>query len=275
MLSYVVYELRSRRMSIIGWGFGVGFFVLVYSVFYPSLPAEMTEMNLGEIEIYQVIGQFEMGTFEGYFGSTILNFMAILIIMYAVANGTGTLAGEEENGTLELIVTLPLHRWEIVLSKALAMMISALLILGIVVVMGVTAFALIAGQLETSITAGDLILPILSALPIILLFMMISLFFSALMPQRRFAAGAAALVVVASFLGNNLLPLIEGMESITVLLPFHYYERSPEVFTGGIRIEDALLLLAAAAVFLLLAMFSFSRRNITTGLWLWQRGKVS
>ncbi len=275
MLSYIIYELRRRRGSIIGWGVGVGFFVLMYSMFYPSLPAEMVELNFDEIEIYQALGNFEMGSFEGYFGSTILGFMALLVIMYAVSNGTSTLAGEEEDGTLELMVTLPLHRWEVVIGKAVAMTISAFLILTIVAVMGVIAFVMIAGQIETTLTAGDLILPIFSALPIVLLFMMMSLFFSAFMPQRRFAIGAAAGVVVGSYFGGNLLPMIEGMESITTLMPFHYYERSPDVFAKGIQVGDALVLLVAALVFLLLAVWSFSQRNLTTGIWFWRRGHIA
>lgn len=274
MLSYILYELSSRRSSILGWGVGVGFFVLVYSVFYPSLPSEMLEMNFDDIQLYQALGRFEMGSFEGYFGSTILGFMALLVIMYAVANGTGTLAGEEEGGTLELMVTLPLHRWEIVLGKAVAMVISAFLILAVVAVAGVIAFTVIATQIQTALTAVDLILPIFSALPIVVLFMMMSLFFSAFMPQRRFAVGAGAAVVLGSYFGNNLLPMVEGMETITRLMPFHYYERSPDVFVKGIQVGDALVLLVAAGVFLLLAIWSFSQRNITTGIWFWQRGRA-
>jgi len=274
MLSYILYELRSRRSSILGWGAGVGFFVLMYSVFYPSLPAEMLELDFDEIQLYQALGQFEMRSFEGYFGSTILGFMALLVIMYAVTHGTGTLAGEEENGTLELMVTLPLHRWEIVLSKAIAMAISAFLILAIVAVAGMIAFVIISGQIEATLTAGDLILPIFSALPIVLLFMMLSLFLSAFMPQRRFAIGVAAVAVLGSYFGNNLLPMAEGTETITRLLPFHYYERSPDVFTDGIQAGDVLVLLAIAGIFLLLAIGSFSQRNITTGIWFWRRGRV-
>jgi hypothetical protein len=38
----------------------------------------------------------------------------------AVAHGTGTLAGEEDSGRLELIVALRIPRWQIVAVKALA-----------------------------------------------------------------------------------------------------------------------------------------------------------
>lgn len=273
MRSYFLYELRNRGGSIIGWGLGVSFFVVMYSLFYPSLPTEFTEADLTDNQMYQAFGNFEMGSYEAYFGSIILNFVALIPAIFAVANGTGALAGEEENGTLELMVTLPLHRWQIVVSKALAMAVSAFLILLMAAMGAVVAVIVVSGQTEVTAAPVDVILPVMSALPILLVIMMISLFFSAALPQRRYAAGAATLVVIGSFLGNNLLPQIEGTDAITALLPFHYYERSLAVITDGIRVGDGLILLAAALVFLLLAVWSFSQRNITTGMWLWQKGK--
>jgi ABC-2 type transport system permease protein len=275
MLSYIRYELRSRRGSIIGWGSGAGLFVLLYSLMYPAMPAEMLETDWANIEAMQAFGQMEMGTFEAYFASVTLNFVPLIVAIFAVVNGTGTLAGEEENGTLELMVTLPLQRWEIVVSKALAMAASAFLILCIVSVGGVLAAIGVNSQMESHTPPLGMIVPILNVWPLTLALMMISLFLGALLPQRRFAAGAGALVVLVSFLGNNLLPMIESMDPVTALLPHRYYEHSPTTFAEGIHVGNALVLITAALVFVLLAVVSFSQRNLTTGLWLWQRGKIA
>lgn len=275
MLSFLIYELRSRRGGIIGWGLGVSFFIVMYSAFYPSLPTEFIEVDLMESEMYRALGQFDMRSFEAYFSSTILNFMILLVAIYAVTNGTGTLAGEEENGTLELLVTLPLKRWQIVISKAVAMMIAAVLILLMMLVASVVALFIVNSQIETSLTAGDMVLPVLNGWPIIFALMMINLFLGAFMPQRRYALAVGAVVVVAGYLGNNLLPMIEGMDAVTALLPFHYYQIGPDTFTEGINIGDALVLVAAGIVFLGLAVVSFSQRDLTTGIWLWRRAKTA
>jgi hypothetical protein len=106
--------------AIIGWGLGA-------QRLRPDLRPLLSDLDAGDARsrlrepALPGDGQFDMATFEGYFASTILGFMALLIAIYAVVNGTGTLAGEEESGVLELMVTLPLHRWQIVLSKAIAM----------------------------------------------------------------------------------------------------------------------------------------------------------
>jgi ABC-type transport system involved in multi-copper enzyme maturation permease subunit len=173
------------------------------------------------------------------------------------------------------MVTLPLYRWEVVLSKAIAMVLSAVLILMIVSMAGMIAVSYVSGQVETTLTPGDVILPVFNALPIILFFMMMGLFFSAFMPQRRFAVAATTGIVLASYFGNNLLPMIADMENMTRLLPFYYYQTGSEIFTNGVEISNALVLLTAAAVFLLLAIWSFSQRNITTGIWFWRRGHAA
>lgn len=275
MLSFIRYELSSRRGAIIGWGLGLSAFVLMYSMVYPTLTPEMIAADYGESPLYQAIAQFDMATFEGYFASTVLNFMALLIAIYAVVNGTGTLAGEEESGVLELMVTLPLHRWQIVLSKAIAMAIAAFLILGIATLAGMAAFTAIESQIETSITALDLVPAVMNAWPITMVFMMLSLFLSALVPQRRTAVALSVLVLVGSFFGSNLLPMVEGLAPLAGVLPFHYYERSIAVFTEGIQLGDVLALAGAALVLLLLAVLAFERRNLTVGAWFWRRARVA
>ena len=73
---------------------------------------------------------------------------------FVVINGTGTLAGEEEDGRLEMIVTLPLPRWQIVTSKALAFSFTAFLILVIVSLASGAVFLAIESQLETDLSGG-------------------------------------------------------------------------------------------------------------------------
>ena len=84
-----------------------------------------------DLAIYQAMGM-SFGTFEGCIASTVTNLVPLSCCIYAVINGTGTLAGEEDNGRLELIVALPIPRWQIVAVKALALGIALFVILAIV-----------------------------------------------------------------------------------------------------------------------------------------------
>jgi ABC-2 type transport system permease protein len=274
MLNFLRYELSVRQAAIFGWGLGLSGFIAVYTIFYPFIPGEMMGM-IGEIELYQAMGITDMSTFGGYFASTVLNFLSLLAIIFALTNATATLAGEEDAGTLELLATLPLARWQIVVLKAIAMSIALLFVLVLAGLMGIIMVYVVSTLVDESIMEPMRAFTLaLEAWPITFVFMMISLWLAAYLPTRRVAVAAATVVVIFSFFGNNLVPLVDGLEPIRPLFLYQYYDRSAFSITeGSMSTGDLLILLGAGAFFLGLAILSFQRRNLTTAAWPWQRAR--
>jgi ABC-2 type transport system permease protein len=236
-------------------------------LFYPSLPQEMLEIDLQNIELYQIFGDMSMATFEGYMATSVFNFLSILICVYALANGTGTLAGEEDSGTLELLAVLPIPRWQRVLAKAVAMALAALIILTLTGLVIVAVFMAIRDQITTVVTAGDLFAMVLSHWPLALVFMMLSLFLGAFLPNRRVAVAVAAVALTVAFFGANLAGMVESLEAIRPLSPFYYFDASATALSEGQSPRNLFSLLSMAAVFLLLSILSFDRRDLTVGAW--------
>ena len=275
MFNLLLHELRVRRSAIIGWGIGLILFILIYLPIYPSLQEQMTTFDVGNIAIYQAMGMSSMATLEGYISSTIVQFIPILLGIFAIINGTATLAGEEDNGTLELMVAMPLARWQIVTIKAVAMIIATLLITFMAGLGAMAVFATIEGQVETSLTAMDLFTVILSGWPLVITFMMISFFLGAYLPSRRLASALATIVFIISYFGNALANLADKVEPLRPIFLFSYLNTSPQVFTEGVNGTDMVVLLGTAVFFFILALASFQRRNITVGAWPWQRPQLS
>lgn len=275
MFNLLIHELRVRRGAIIGWGLGLILFTLIYLPVYPSMQEQLQSFNIENIAIYQAMGISGMNTLEGYASSTIVQFIPILLSIYALINGTATLAGEEDNGTLELMVALPLARWQIVTVKAIAMVIATLIIALLAALGAVAVFMAIKGQVETTMTAMDLFWAVMSGWPLALALMMISFFLGAYLPSRRLASVAATLVFIASYFGNSVANLTEQLEPLRPIFLFSYLNVSPQVFTEGVNWGDVAALLGVAVVFFILALLSFQRRNITVGAWPWQRARVS
>lgn len=277
MFSFLRYELAVRRGAILGWGLALSGFVALYTVFYPFLPQEMMTMNLNNIPLYQSLGNMDMSTFGAYYASTVLNFLSLLAIVFALTNATATLAGEEDAGTLELLTTLPLARWHVVVLKALAMGVALLLVLAICG--GVAALLVFAMR---SLLDQDVLTPLraftlaLEGWPITFAYMMISLWLAAYLPTRRAAVSAAAAVVVVTFFGNNLAPVVDALKPIRPLFLYQYYDRSMLSITeGSMSTGDLLILLGVGAAFLGLAVLAFERRNLTTAAWPWQRSHAT
>jgi ABC-2 type transport system permease protein len=272
MFDLFLHELKIRRGAILGWGIGIGAFSMVYVGIYPSLGEQMTAFqDVLDLPIYQALGVSDMTTFEGYVASTLINFLPILIGIFALMTGTQALAGEEDRGTLENLAVLPLARWQLVVTKAAAMIFAGLLILLITALISLGVLATVKSQVEISTDFADMTWAVLSAWPITTFFMMLSLFLSAFLPNRGAAGMVATAALVVSYLGNNLFDLLESLADYRWVFPFYYFDKTPGLFENGPQTSDLAVLFGAALVFLFLAVISFNRRNLMTGAWFWQR----
>lgn len=275
MSKLLLYELRIRRTAVIGWGIGIAILAAYIIVLFPEFAEPLEAFNLEEIPAYQISGNFQdMASFKGFVSAEVFAFLPILLGIYAIVNGTGTLAGEEDNGTLEPLMALPIRRWQIVFSKGLALGIALLLILLIIGIASVIAMNTLPTNVDTGgVGGGDIILASLVTWPIVMFFAALSLFLAAFMPSRRYAAITATAILVVSYFGNNLANLVELLSDIQFLFVFSYFDVN-SVLEGNVNTADVLLMLAFSTLLLALATISFQRRNVTVGAWPWRRGRV-
>jgi ABC-2 type transport system permease protein len=229
--------------------------------------------GLADLEIYQAMG-VNLGSLEDWIGSTVILFVPLLVSIYALINGTGTLAGEEEDGRLEMMVTLPLPRWQVVIAKALALSIALFIIIFFVSLVTGGVFLAIKGQLETDLVATDLVTALLSAYPLPWSVGMISLFLAAFSATRRAAALIATAILIIGYFGSNLAGTVSSLEPLEPLFLFSYLDTTGNALVEGQQAGDWLTLLAIGLVALGLAVFFFRRRNLTVGVWPWQRARA-
>lgn len=275
MFNLFLHELRSRRTAILAWGLGIALFAVLIISIFPDFEGQLEGFNIDEIEFYQVMGDFgDFATFPGFVAAEMYIFIPILLAIYAIVNGTGTLAGEEDNGTLEPLMALPLRRWQLVTTKALALSLALILILLIISIGEVIAFNMLPSDVDVrGVEAVDLVTTTLALWPLIMVFAMLSLFLGAFMPTRRLASTVATVILIASYLGNNLTELVVFLKDIKWLFPFNYFS-GQQVLENGVDTSDLLVLLGMTLAFFILALVSFQRRNVTVGAWPWQRAKI-
>lgn len=275
MFNLFMHELRSRRTAILAWGLGIALFAILIISIFPDFEGQLEGFNIDEIEFYQVMGDFgDFAKFPGFVAAEMYIFIPILLAIYAIVNGTGTLAGEEDNGTLEPLMSLPLRRWQLVTTKAIALGLALFLILIIISIGEVIAFNALPSDVDVGgVTSANLVTTTLALWPLIMVFAMLSLFLGAFMPTRRLASTVAAVILIASYLGNNLTEMVDFLKDIKWIFPFNYFS-GQQVLENGVDTGDMLVLLGMTLVFFVLALVSFQRRNVTVGAWPWQRAKI-
>ncbi len=182
MYSLLKHELFSRRNAILGWGVGTALFEMMYISIIPEMGEAMAALN--ELPLYQKMG-IDMGSFEGFLGSSVIGTLAVILGIYAIITSTETLAGEEDSGTLELLVAMPLPRWRIVTAKALAVSVATLSILAIAGAPSALVLNWVKESVEIDVTATGIFLATLSVWPLTLAFLMLGLFLGAYAPGAQ------------------------------------------------------------------------------------------
>lgn len=277
MWNLLKYEFFSRRGVIIGWTMGLVLYAGLIILAFPQFMEPMQDINFADIPLYQAFGDFsDLNSFEGFFATQILGYLPILVGVYGILAGVSALAGEEDNGTLELILTLPLKRWQLVVAKGIAITLVMLIILILLGIANGLFVEIIRGQLETEASFAAVAISTIAAWPMCVFFAMFGLWLGAYLPNRKTGNIIGIVLVVYTYFGNNLAGMMEILEKVQPFMPFYYYQ-GRDILDNGLAWGDAGILLAAAALCLLLAILSFQRRNVTVGAWPWARwvGKTS
>ncbi len=259
--------LFDKRRSVVGWSVGIAALALFSIAFWPTIRDQQADLQslldafpeglLGVLGISEVESLF---TPTGYINSRLFsNFVPILYIVYAIGLGAGATAGEEADGTLDLLLAQPVPRDRIVLEKLAAMA----TLLGVLAV--VLSLVLYAGDIvvELDFSLEGLLAANVGAVLIALLFGSFALWIGAWTGNRGLTVGVAAAVTVTMFFANGLLPLVETLEPFQVISPFEWFVE-PFPLANGFPWGRYALLTGFSVLFAGLAVWSFRRRDVAT-----------
>jgi ABC-2 type transport system permease protein len=273
MLRFLAKELRARRGMMIGWSVGMAVWAVLVILLFPSVGPQFGELDLPEFyEFFGPIGAF--ATLEGWIAVETLDLgIGVVLAIVAIIAGADTLAGEEERGTLELLLALPVRRWQVVLAKAFALGIVLLVILLATAAGNILGVELIRDQVEVGLMSADILIATMMGWPLLVLFAMMAMWLGAYLPGRTQAVGVAAGVLITSYLVNGLGLMSEQLEVLVPYMPHNYYS-AYDLLTEGVQAGHVFLLLGVTALFVVLALRSFERRNVTVMAWPWQRARA-
>lgn len=274
MFNLFRHELVSRWRMIFIWGIGLSLWGSIYIAIYPDVAEEMAAF--ADMQIAVAMGM-DMTTMEGFIASVVIQILPLILGIYAIMLGTGTVAGEDDKGTLEMVVAMPLERWQVVTMKTLALLTLLLLTVIVFAIGESVALAVVSNITEArdviTLEPQQLFTALLGIYPLMVVIFSISLFLGAIMPNRRIALAVMVTIYLASYVANSAAGLVESLNWLETISIFSYVNTSGSVFTEDVEMADVAVLLAISVVFFLLAVVSFQGRNVTVGQWFWQRGQ--
>lgn len=264
MTAIVRKEVRDQRRALLGWGGGLVAMTLMYSSFWPSIRDNADQFesymeNLPEA-VRNLIGELSLTTPVGYLQSELFSFLGpALLLVFAIGAGARSIAGEEEQRTMDLLAVTPLTRGRIVLEKFAAMTLTALG-LGVVLWLAIVAFGPMFGL---RIPVGDAAAATLQLVLLGIAFGGIAMLLGCWLGRRGLAMGVTAAVAVATFLLDAFAPAVNGLEWAAKLTPFYYYGESLPL-ANGLDPFHAGVLVLMAAVAVVGSVLAFDRRDVHT-----------
>jgi len=255
--------VHDQWRMVLGWAAFAGIWPAMYVALYPSIGA------LGELE--KMLDQFppaireffassslNLSTPEGFLNMELFTFVApLLVLAYTVVVCGGATAGEEEKGTLDLLLANPVPRWRIIVEKSAAFVIGTVVI-GIGMWIGAAL-----GALAVDIDLDMWLVGQAIASACLLGFALggVALALGALTGRRWLAAGVSLMIVIAGFFLNGLGALVDWLEPWRPISPFYQYIAN-DPLSNGLDAGNVLVLVAWAVMGGTVAVIAFERRDL-------------
>jgi ABC-2 type transport system permease protein len=258
--------LRDQFRPLIFWGIGLIAMAAILTGFYPSISGMQSinqylqEFPGGLMEMFTGGELIDYTTPLGYFNTELFSFMVpLLFLIFSIGFGTGAIAGEEEKGTLDFLLTNPVPRWRVVVEKFGVMTLSIVLLAFVFWVGMAISLAIINVDLDllklAEATIGSAVLG--------LVFGTLALLLGCLKGNRGMCMGIAGGLAVLTYILNGLGSIVEGLKDYRFLSPFYHF-LEPNILKNGIDAGHMLVLGALVVVFLLLSIPVFTRRDLGT-----------
>jgi len=253
-------DLSLRRNSLLGYTLGMAVYTLVIVALYPAFEHSNSLDKLIEDDstisaLFGVTGP--ISTSGGWLnGNLYANFLPLLMLLLTIGYGAAALAGQDEDGTLCLIATLPRRRATIVLEKAAAMALQAA-----VLAAAVAACVVVGRWFDLTTTLGSVVSISATTLLLGVDFGLATMAIGASTGSRSLALGTGTALAVSSYLLASLASVVSWLHPVRYASPFYWSVANNQVIDGA-RLGDYAVLTAIALAGLYATVTAFQRLDI-------------
>ncbi len=256
--------LADARRAVVAWAVAVGLLAFVMLAAYPSVRDQAGDLTKlldtypDAFKAFLGLSEVDYASGAGYLRAEMFGFtVPLLLVVLAIGRGANAIAGEEERGTLDLVLATPVSRARVVVEKAAALVAVVALVataLWVVLAASATAFDLDVPLARLAAAVGATAL-------LAVVFGTVALAAGAAFGRRGLAVGFATSVAAATFVLESLARIVDALEPWRWVSPFAYY-RDADPLARGLPVHETLVLVAIALVVAALGIAGFARRDV-------------
>ncbi|MBW4439145.1 MAG: ABC transporter permease [Pleurocapsa minor GSE-CHR-MK-17-07R] len=263
--SVFVETLRQGWRTALYWTIGMGMIASIVVLFINDASVLQQYAQLMESMPPFLLSMFGgadiefMATPDGYLATRYFSFIMLFFAFYAVTAGMNITANDEDAGIMDMFMSLPVRRWQVVLEKTLAY---AVLVSAIILITMLLQVASVAAVPDVGFTVGRVIESNLNLLPSLLVVLAVSGLLGAVIRRKSTALALSALFVVGSYMVDVFAAAMPDLLAAIKPASFFSYIAATDVMKTGLIPGNIALLLGVAVVALVAAMWRYERRDI-------------
>ncbi len=264
--------LRRNWRSAVYWGIGFGLYAIMIMLLIPNVDvlkqyAELVEkMPPALLQMFGLEGgAASIGTPEGFLGFGYFTYVMFLLAVYAVLAGLNITSNEEDQGIMDVVLSLPVPRWRVVLERLAAYAIHIVVIIVLIFVGLLIGLQLGASNVNSAFNMdmGKLFQASVNLLPGTFLMLAITAFMGTIIRRKNMVTAITTLIIVASYLINYLGAAATGTFADQLrFASFFYYIDSSGVITNGLNWSNIVVLVVAGLVLSVGSVWAFQRRDV-------------
>lgn len=253
-------SLRDQYRGLIGWTIGVALLVLVMALIWPSVRdmPDIEKLLANYPEAMRELFNIEaMTTGPGYLNAELFSIMLpAIFLVFGIGRGARLVAGEEQAGTLETLLSTPVPRMRVLLEKAAALAVS-IAALGAALFVSTAASAAVVGM---EVPLGEAAVGSLAMVLLGLVHGWLALMVGAATGRRTFSIAVAGAVAVAGYVLYIIGALVDSVEPWRGASPFQQALEGGPI--GGGLVAGFGWMALVAVIVLVAGLPLFHRRDV-------------
>ncbi len=257
--------LRHTWLQMIYWGVGLGLMALFTAAMVPFFDSmKMVELLQGLPPILLAAAGLDaelqvLATPEGVITVSFFGKFALVFAAYPVVMGMRISANDEDQGVMEVLLSLPLPRWQVIVERFLAYSLSVVGV-GALVYGGLWLGVALVGL---TVDMGRMAAVVFNAVPVLIFVLAFTALMAALFRRRRRALAVTTAFVVASFMLDTVAGLVgAGLSQTLRAFSFFSYYDPAGIVQEGLDQGKTLFISALALLLALGSMWAFRRRDV-------------
>ncbi len=265
MFSFNLFKktLSEQKISLAIYTISLGLYAWMMVAIYPSTTKGIDIDQYWESfpdVMKQLFGGQELSfaTLEGFISIEYILIWQFIIIAFAIAFATRSIAKEIEDGTLELILSYPISRLKFIFTKIATGAIAIFLLTAISsLVLYLTTFTI-----DYSIALSKIIYIGIANFGLFFAFLGISFVFSAIFSERSRASFTIVGILIASYLLNAFSTLSDKVEKFDFISLFKYVENVAILKNNSINWSNFGILIGVGVIGSIISIIIFKKRDI-------------